>query len=97
MREPGREPPGARRGEVPPDDERRTAERLVALLLAGGALLNFPLLSVLRDRGTIGGIPVLYAFLFLVWALLAGATALVLRERPAPPDADDDEPGPREP
>ena len=77
-------------------EERRTGERLVALLLAGGALLNFPLLAGLRGRGVVAGIPVLFVCLFLVWALLAGTTALILRDRPQRPGPEDDELGPRE-
>lgn len=72
---------------------RRTGERLVALLVVGVAVLNFPLLSVVRGRGTVGGIPALYVYLFVVWALLACATALALRRRPPEPDAPDGEPG----
>jgi hypothetical protein len=76
---------------------KRTAERLVALLVAGGAVLNFPLLSALRGRGLVAGIPALYVYLFVAWAALAGATALVLRERPPKPGAAGSEPGTREP
>lgn len=78
-------------------ERRRTGERLVALLVGGAAVLNFPLLSVLRGRGLVAGIPALYVYLFLAWALLVGATALVLRERPPRPGAEDEETGPREP
>lgn len=86
---------GTRRNDVRTVEPRRRGERLVALLIAGGALLNYPLLSLLRGRGLVAGIPALYVYLFLVWALLAGATALVLRDRPAPP-AGGGESGPRE-
>jgi hypothetical protein len=76
---------------------RRAGERLVALLLVGTALLNFPLLSVLRGRGQVAGVPALFVYLFVVWALLAGATALVLRGRPPGPGSSGDEPGSRRP
>jgi hypothetical protein len=62
---------------------RRTGERLVALLIVGMALLNFPLLLVLRGRDPVLGLPALFVYLFVVWALLSVATALVLRERPS--------------
>jgi len=77
--------------------QKRTGERLIALLVAGGAVLNYPLLSALRGRGLVAGIPALYVYLFVVWAALAGATALVLRERPPQPGPTDDDPGTREP
>jgi len=78
-------------------ESRRTGERLVALLISGFVLLNFPLLSLLRGGGLVAGVPVLYIYLFLVWVGLAGATALVLRGRPSTPEDAGDEPGAREP
>lgn len=97
MSEPAAPRRRARPGPGPAAQERRTGERLVALLLAGGALLNFPLLSVLRDSGLVAGVPALYVWLFSVWALLVAATALILRARPPARDAGDDEPPQREP
>ena len=88
---------GERRNGGRMTEKRRTGERLVAILIGGGAVLNFPLLSVLRGRGLVAGIPALYLYLFAVWALLAGATALVLRERPPKSGADDDGPARGEP
>lgn len=88
---------GARRDGARTAESRRTGERLAALLVCGGVLLNFPLLSLLRGRGLVAGVPVLYVYLFVVWLVLAGATAFVLRDRPSPPEAPGDEPGPRVP
>jgi len=97
MSEPESPQAKARRDGARTVETRRTGERLVALLISGGVLLNFPILSLLRDRGLVAGVPVLYVYLFLVWALLAGATALILRNRPSASRATDDKPGPREP
>lgn len=97
MNGPGSPRAGARRDGARPAETRRTGERLAALLIAGGVLLNFPLLSLLRGRGLVAGVPVLYVYLFVVWAVLAGATAFVLRDRPSSSAAAGDEPGPREP
>jgi hypothetical protein len=88
---------GAGRDGVRRIEPRRRGERLVALLIAGAVLLNFPLLSLLQGRGLVAGVPALYLYLFLVWALLAGATAFVLRDRPSAPGGAGPEPGPREP
>lgn len=60
---------------------RRRGERLLALLMGGMVVLNFPLLSIFRDTGLVLGIPVLYLYLFAMWALLIVATALVLCSR----------------
>lgn len=78
-------------------EPRRTGERLVALLVMGVVLLNYPLLSLLRGLGPVAGIPALYLYLFLVWALLAVATAFVLRQRPSAPGGAGSRPGPTEP
>ena len=56
-------------------------QRLVALFLLGWLLFNYPLLSLFAGAVTIGGIPLLYLYLFLVWALLIALMALVVERR----------------
>lgn len=56
-------------------------QRLAALFLLGCLLFNYPLLSLFASRETILGIPLLYAFVFVVWALLIGLMALVVEKR----------------
>ena len=89
--------PGPRSAGDPMARRRRTGERLAALFVVGAMLLNFPLLSLLHGRGPVAGIPALFAYLFLVWAALAGATGLVLRRRPPEAGGADGEAGSREP
>ena len=60
-------------------DDGSRSERLVALALLGLLLFNYPLLSLFSTEGTILGIPVLYAYLFTVWAVLVIAVALAVR------------------
>jgi hypothetical protein len=55
--------------------------RLVALFLLGVLLFNFPLLPLVDRPITVLGIPLLYAYVFGVWALLIGLMALVLERR----------------
>lgn len=45
-------------------------KRLVSLCLLGYALLNFPLLSLFDVSRLVWGIPLLYGYIFVVWALL---------------------------
>ena len=56
-------------------------QRLVALFLLGFLLLNYPLLILFSGPGRILGVPVLYAYVFAVWALLIALMALVVEER----------------
>lgn len=56
-------------------------QRLVALFLLGCLLFNYPLLSLFTGREEFFGIPQLYAYVFLVWALLIGLMALVVEKR----------------
>ena len=55
--------------------------RLVALFLLGVLLFNFPLLHLVDLPVVVLGIPLLYAYVFAVWALLIGLIALVLEGR----------------
>lgn len=56
-------------------------QRLVALFLLGCLLFNYPLLSLFSYSGEIFGVPLLYVYIFSVWALLIGAMALVVEMR----------------
>ena len=60
-------------------DDGSRSERLVALALLGLLLFNYPLLSLFSSEGTILGVPVLYAYLFMSWAVLIVALALAVR------------------
>jgi len=56
-------------------------QRLVALCLLGLLLFNYPLLAVFNVQGTLFGIPVLYAYFFIAWAVLITLMALVIELR----------------
>ena len=53
-------------------------KRLVAIFLLGFTLLNYPLLSLFKPDALIIGLPLLYVYVFGVWCLLIGLTALVM-------------------
>jgi hypothetical protein len=55
--------------------------RLVALFLLGALLLNYPLLELFAGDATVFGVPVLYAYVFAVWALLIALMALIVEGR----------------
>jgi hypothetical protein len=57
------------------------SQRLVALFLFGCLLLNYPFLSLFNRVGTVMGIPIMYLWLFAVWALLIALMALVVERK----------------
>jgi hypothetical protein len=52
--------------------------RLAALFVLGALLFNYPLLALFNHPALIGGVPILYAYAFVAWALLVGLLALVV-------------------
>ena len=55
-------------------------QRLVALFLLGVLLLNFPLLNLFASPARVFGIPVLYAYVFAVWAALIALMVWVVEK-----------------
>lgn len=53
-------------------------QHLAALFLLGCLLFNYPLLSLFSQNGTLGGIPILYVYIFTAWLALIGLIALVI-------------------
>jgi peptidoglycan/LPS O-acetylase OafA/YrhL len=60
---------------------RITGQRLIALFLLGSLMFNYPLFSLFAGTTHVIGIPLLYVYVFFVWALLIGAMALTLEHR----------------
>jgi len=56
----------------------RIGQRLVGLFLLGCLLFNYPLLALFNVRVSIGGIPLLYAYLFTAWAILIALAAVIM-------------------
>jgi hypothetical protein len=56
----------------------RKGPRLVGLFLLGCLLFSYPMLALFNVRATLMGVPVLYAYLFIAWALLILIVALVM-------------------
>jgi hypothetical protein len=61
--------------------ERPVAPRLVALLAVGAVAFGYPLLALFNVPGTVLGVPVLYAYLFGVWAVLVALIAALVPRR----------------
>ena len=57
------------------------SQRLLALFCAGLALFNFPLLALWDRDALVFGLPLFPTALFVLWALLIAALALILEGR----------------
>ncbi len=58
-------------------DERAIGERWMALFLVGVLAFSPPLLLVFNVRATLFGLPVLYLYLFSVWAVVIAFSAAI--------------------
>lgn len=58
-----------------------TGQRLVAIVLLGCVLFNYPVLSLFSKPAALFGIPLLYLYLFAMWALLIGLMAYLIERR----------------
>ena len=52
-------------------------QRFAALSMLGMLLFNYPILNLFNVSGTLFGVPVLYAYIFIAWALLIASMALL--------------------
>jgi hypothetical protein len=62
-------------------DGERKGQRMIALCMLGCVLFNFPVLALFNVPGTLLGVPLLYAYIFLAWALLIALMAWVVERR----------------
>jgi hypothetical protein len=62
-------------------DFESRGQRFVALCMLGSLLFNYPFLALFNITGSIFGIPVLYAYIFLAWAGLIALMAMVAESR----------------
>jgi hypothetical protein len=63
------------------DDRDVKGQRLIALFVLGCLLFNYPVLSLFNVAAAVFGVPVLYAYLFVAWALLIVLMALAAETR----------------
>ena len=61
--------------------EPRRGQRLLFLSVLFGVLINFPMLAVFDHDGRVGGVPVLYLYLLLMWLLLVVLTGYMVRNK----------------
>lgn len=56
-------------------------QRLAALFALGAVLFNYPLLALFNRAVMVAGVPLLYLYVFLAWALLIALLALVVEKK----------------
>jgi hypothetical protein len=59
------------------DDSEIKSQRFIALCIFGIVLFNFPVLALFNVPGTLLGIPILYAYIFIAWGILIGLLKLI--------------------
>jgi len=59
------------------NDLESKQQRFVALCMLGFLLFNYPVLALFNVSSTVLGVPVLYAYIFVAWAVLIGLMARV--------------------
>lgn len=58
-----------------------TGQRLAAVFLLGCVLFNYPLIALFNKSGKVFDIPLLYFYLFGIWALLIALMVLAIELR----------------
>ena len=58
-------------------DSETKGQRFTALCIFGIVLFNFPVLALFNVPGTLLGIPILYAYIFLAWGVLIALLKLI--------------------
>ena len=56
-------------------DFESKGQRFVALCMLGLLLFNYPILTLFNVSGTLFGVPVLYAYIFIAWTGLIALMA----------------------
>ena len=62
-------------------DFESKGQRMIALCMLGCVLFNFPILALFNVPGSFFGVPTLYAYIFIAWALLIALMAWVAEKR----------------
>ena len=57
------------------NDFESKGQRFVALCMLGILLFNYPVLALFNVAGVLFGVPLLYAYMFIAWALLIALMA----------------------
>ena len=64
------------------NDFESKGQRFVALCMFGILLFNYPILALFNVSGTLFGVPLLYAYMFIAWSVLIALMAWIAESRP---------------
>ena len=56
-------------------------ERLVAVFILGTLLFNYPMLALFNRPIMVGAIPLVFAYVFVAWALVIGLLVLIMESK----------------
>ena len=70
-----------------------TPARILALAAAAALAFNYPFLFLADGLGSLLGIPSLYLYVFVSWAVVIALTAVLVDRSGAAPDAPPDDAG----
>ena len=59
----------------------RRGQRLTVVFVFGALALNYPILTLVSSDNTVFGIPVLYVYLFALWAVIIGVMAVIVEKK----------------
>ena len=62
-------------------DSETKGQRFIALCIFGIVLFNFPVLALFNVSGTLLGVPILYAYIFIAWGVLIALLKLIADTR----------------
>jgi hypothetical protein len=66
---------------MPSSARTLVGQRLAATFVLGWVLFNYPLMELFHDARDVLGVPLLYTWLFIAWALFIGLLALIVERK----------------
>jgi hypothetical protein len=66
---------------MPTSARTLVGQRLAATFVLGWLLFNYPLMELFNQAREVFGIPLLYAYVFIAWALFIGLLAFIVKPK----------------
>lgn len=61
--------------------EQKKEQRLLSVSILFGLLFSFPVISIFNTPELLGGIPLLYLYIFVIWAIMIAFLFLMLNQK----------------